>query len=164
MKFALLLSLSFFLVSIAQAGDAGCGLGSVVISKNSKLLQLFAVTTNNTFFSQVFGITSGTSNCSSSGLVSNDKQIQYFVEVNQDDLAREMAQGEGEKLNTLATLHGCKSAGAQKSFAQYTQKSYARIFTAADITSTTVINNLEGELAHADAWANECEAIRVSGL
>jgi hypothetical protein len=65
------------------AGDAGCGLGSLIISKNSKALQIFAITTNWSFLSQPLGITSGTSNCSASSIVMNDKEIQYFVEVNQ---------------------------------------------------------------------------------
>ncbi len=33
---------SLFGTSAFAAGDAGCGLGSMIISKNSKLLQLFA--------------------------------------------------------------------------------------------------------------------------
>ncbi|MGZ5280029.1 MAG: DUF3015 family protein, partial [Pseudobdellovibrionaceae bacterium] len=88
------------IVSSVLAGDAGCGLGSVIIQKNSKLLQLLAMTTNHSLFTQPLGITSGTSGCSSSGIVMNDKQMEYFVEVNHRDLSREMAQGQGEKLNT----------------------------------------------------------------
>ena len=67
-----------FAGSFAFAGDAGCGLGGMLIKSNTKLMQLFAVTTNGTLGSQTFGITFGTSGCSASGLVQNDKQIQYF--------------------------------------------------------------------------------------
>lgn len=125
------------------AGDAGCGLGSLIISKNSKLLQLFAATTNGTFGSQTFGITSGTSNCSSSGLVSNDKEIEYFVEVNQDDLSREMAQGHGEKLTTLAALHGCNTEASIKSFGTKAQSHYLEIVPSADTNAVDMARNLK---------------------
>lgn len=145
MKFiAIIFALAF--AQFSMAGDAGCGLGSMVISKNSKLLQLFALTTNGTFSSQIFGITSGTSNCSASGLVMNDKEVQYFVEVNQSDLSREMAQGQGEKLNTLASMHGCKSVAGQAAFANMTKASYTQILPSAQIPATELVSNLNEQI------------------
>ena len=131
----------------ALANDAGCGLGSMLISKNSKLLQLFALTTNGSSASQAFGITSGTSGCSASGFVSNDKQIEYFVEVNQDDLSREMAQGSGEKLSVLAQLNGCSSKDAQSAFAEMTQKSFEKIIPADSIQANELVQNLKKEMS-----------------
>ena len=96
-SFFTILFLGTVMSATTMAGDAGCGLGGMLIKSNTKLLQLFAVTTNGTFFSQTLGITFGTSDCSAKGLVLNDKQIQYFVEVNHSDLIREMAQGYGSK-------------------------------------------------------------------
>jgi len=136
--FALLTSGTAF-----AAGDAGCGLGSLIISKNSKLLQLFAATTNGTFGSQTFGITSGTSNCSSSGLVNNEKEIDYFVEVNHDDLSREMAQGHGEKLTTLAALHGCSSEATIKAFGSKAQSHFEQIVPAAGTNGVDMARNLK---------------------
>lgn len=129
--------------SAFAVGDAGCGLGSVIITKNSKLMQLFAVTTNGTFGSQTFGITSGTSNCSARGFVMNEKQIQYFVEVNESDLKREMAQGHGEKLATLAALHGCSNEAAVESFGARTQSSYQEIVPSAKTSAVDVVHNLK---------------------
>lgn len=128
-----------FLSTVSFAGDAGCGLGSMIISKNSKLLQLFALTTNGSSFSQAFGITSGTSNCSASSIVMNDKQIEYFAESNQIDLTREMAQGQGEKLNTLAALYGCTDKTA---FAKLTQGSFSQIVTHENIPAHEMVKNL----------------------
>ncbi len=139
------------------AGDAGCGLGSVVISKNSKLLQLFAMTTNATSFSQGFGITSGTSGCSSSGIVKNDRQIDYFVEVNQDDLTREMAQGNGEKLTTLAALHGCQTKESQQMFSHWTQQSYDKILPTLETTSVELTKNLEKEFSQSSSVVQACK-------
>ena len=93
--------------SFAQAQDAGCGLGSMIIQENTKVMQILAATTNGIAGNQTFGISSGTSNCKSQQMVRNDKAIQYFTEANQADLSREMAQGQGEKLQTLAALYGC---------------------------------------------------------
>ncbi len=128
------------------AGDAGCGLGSLIISKNSKLLQLFAMTTNSVLLTQPLGITSGTSGCSSSGLVSNEKQMQYFVEINNDDLSRQMARGEGEKLEVLALLSGCQDAEAQKQFSAMTKASYNQIYSSSDVKPEDVIANLKAQI------------------
>jgi hypothetical protein len=146
----------------ALAGDAGCGLGSLVIQRNSKILQLFAMTTNATFLSQAFGITSGTSGCSASGLVQNDKQIDYFVEVNQDDLTREMAQGEGEKLSTLAALHGCQSKEAQQTFSHWTQQSYEKIFPSVSTTAPQIVLNLKTELKGSPDVARVCTGVATN--
>lgn len=133
--------------SAFASGDSGCGLGSLIISKNSKLLQLLSMTTNSYFFTQPLGITFGTSGCSSSGLVMNDKQIQYFVEVNQEELSREMAQGHGEKLETLALLKGCTTSSSQKAFAGFTQSSYSQILPAANTSAVDMVQNLNSQMA-----------------
>lgn len=140
----LLLSLSLLLSSQAFAvGDAGCGLGSMIFKKNSKLIQLLAVTTNASFYSQTFGITSGTSNCSASGFVMNDKQIQYFVEVNQEDLSREMAQGHGNKLTTLAALHGCVEDSKIEAFSSRAQSHYQEILPSSKTNAVDMVKNLK---------------------
>jgi hypothetical protein len=155
MKLFIVALISVFSFS-AFAGDAGCGLGSMLIQKNSKLLQLFALTTNGSFFSQGFGITSGTSGCSASGLVMTDKQIQYFVEVNQEDLSREMAQGRGDKLATLALLNGCANEGSQKEFANFTQKSYSKIVPSANVSASEMVSNLKSQMGSNNELSQMC--------
>lgn len=140
----------------SQAGDAGCGLGSLIISKNSKGLQLFAMTTNASFSSQPLGITSGTSGCSASGLVMNEKEVQYFVEVNQEELSREMAQGHGEKLYTLASMKGCSSEVSQKAFSTFTQSSYSQIIPAANTSAVDMVRNLNSAFSNQGDLAQLC--------
>lgn len=152
------------LSSVSFAGDSGCGLGAVVIQKNSKLLQLLSLTTNQVLFTQPLGITSGTSGCSSSGIVKNDQQMEYFVEVNHDDLTREMAQGRGEKLSTLAVLNGCKSSESQAAFAQMTQKSFGKIIPAAGTPAPEMVQNLRKEISASNELAKACEFAQVSSL
>jgi hypothetical protein len=154
---ALFFTLLIFIGAIASANDAGCGLGNVIIQRNSKGLQLLAWTTNGVLFTQPLGITSGTSGCSSNGLVQNDKQIEYFVEVNHDDLSREMALGQGEKLSTLAQLHGCGTSEAQTAFAQMTQSSFDQIVPSADVAPSTLVQNLKGQLGQHEKVAALCQ-------
>ena len=141
----------------AHAADAGCGLGSVIIQRNSKVLQLLAMTTNSFFFTQPLGITSGTSGCSASGLVMADKEVQYFVEVNQEDLSREMAQGHGEKLATLANMKGCGSNQAQMAFGNFAQKSYERIIPSANTSAVDMVKNLNNEMSSQNELTQLCK-------
>ena len=142
-----IIELSILLVSTSGfAADSGCGLGSVIIQKNSKLLQLFSWTTNGIFFTQPLGITSGTSGCSANGLVNNDKQMQYFVEINNDDLAREMARGEGEKLQVLAQLSGCRDTDGQKNFMEMTKKSFGTIYPSSNEAAENVVARIKSEM------------------
>ena len=134
---------SLFLGSAAFASDSGCGLGSMIIKENTKVMQVLAATTNASFGSQTFGITFGTSNCSASGLVMNEKQIQYFVEVNQQELQREMAQGHGEKVSTLAALAGCSTSAQINSFNTAAQSAFKTIVPSAKTTSVDFVNNLK---------------------
>ena len=103
---AVLLSLAG---SVAHAqgkgyGMAGCGLGSLLFGNdNSKLMQILAATTNGTFASQTFGITSGTSNCVEGGVVKAEREQAAFAEVNFQDLKRNMAAGGGEYLASFST-------------------------------------------------------------
>ena len=144
---SLLIACALILSNSAFAKDAGCGLGGMLIKSNTKLMQLFAVTTNGSFGSQTFGITFGTSDCSASGLVKNDQQIQYFVEVNQEDLTREMAQGHGEKLMTLAVLNGCTQDAQAALFASKVQSSFGEIVPSAKASASDIVNNLKASSA-----------------
>jgi hypothetical protein len=140
---SLLVVLSLFVgSSFAMANDAGCGLGGMLIKSNTKLMQVFAVTLNGTGM-QTIGITFGTSGCTASGIVKNDKQIQYFVEVNQEELTREMAQGHGEKLSTLAALNGCSSSEQISSFNSQAQSSFRSIVPSAKTSSVDFVNNMK---------------------
>ena len=134
---------TLLLGSFAYAGDAGCGLGGMLIKSNAKLPQLGATLLNGTFGSQTFGITFGTSGCSASGIVKNDKQIQYFVEVNQAELTREMAQGRGEKINTLAALNGCMTQEQITAFNTKAQAAFKTIVPEAKTTAVDFVNNLK---------------------
>jgi hypothetical protein len=91
-------------------GTAGCGLGSLVFGNQKGIVQIFAATTNGTFGSQTFGITTGTSNCADTG--GGMASIKSFTETNREALAKDMSRGQGETLKNLAVLAGCADASA----------------------------------------------------
>jgi hypothetical protein len=127
MKFCVAIALcaSSSLFAGAKYGSAGCGLGSLVFGDQKGFVQVFAATTNATFYSQTFGITSGTSNCTDDGVAMIDKEKQYFSEANFESLKQEMAQGQGENLTAYASLFGCSSTA----FATSMQGNYSKVFT-----------------------------------
>lgn len=141
-----------------KANDSGCGLGSMIIKENTKLMQILAATTNGSTGSQVFGITSGTSNCRAQNFVMREKAVQYFAEVNRDDLSREMAEGRGEKLETLAELYGCP-AHAEPEFAKRIQHSYDKIVPTSDTPVSEMIRNLNYEISNDEKLVKTCTLI-----
>lgn len=83
--------------------DVGCGVGSQIwAGQSGKAPKLLAATTNGVFFNQMIGVTFGTLGCSGNGKVT--AQAVTFTHENAEALARDMAVGEGENLNTLAEL------------------------------------------------------------
>ena len=110
----------------AAYGAAGCGIGSLVFGDSPGIIQVFAATTNGIAGSQTFGITSGTSNCASTG--SAALMQETFVSMNQSSLSRDVAAGQGEYLTTLSVLLGCET-GANEVFAASMKENHAKIFT-----------------------------------
>jgi hypothetical protein len=122
-------------------GPAGCGLGSLIFEPNSGFTQVFAATTNGTFFSQTFGITSGTSNCvdTSGGTAS----AKAFIQTNRTAIAKDIARGQGETIKSLRRLGGCaddRAVGASL------QKSFERVFPSAAMSDADVGNSVVGAL------------------
>jgi hypothetical protein len=118
-------------------GPAGCGLGSLIFEPNSGFTQVFAATTNGTFGSQTFGITSGTSNCA--GGSGGSASAKAFVETNRVALAKDIARGRGETIDSLAKLAGCSASGAVGSSLQ---QRFDQIFTDASASDSQVSDNV----------------------
>jgi len=108
-------------------GMAGCGLGSLIFGPdNEPVAQVLAATTNGTFATQTFGITSGTSNCVDGGVIRAEREQAAFAEVNFDDLKRNMAAGGGEYLRSFSSLLGCEES-ARPAFFKMTQDRFEAI-------------------------------------
>lgn len=129
-------------VSFAASNSVGCGLGSQLFDGQSGIFsQSLAVITNGSFGNQTFGISSGTLGCAQDGTVEASVRVPMFVGSNLDALARDMAQGQGESLDSLAALMGIGSAD-KSTFFNVTKSNHARIFAAANTTSGDVLDSL----------------------
>ena len=122
--------------SVAHAdpyGTAGCGLGSMVFGNDKGLVQVLAATTNGTFGTQTFGITSGTSNCGDTG--GGTASAKAFIETNREAFAKDVARGQGETIANLSALAGCSDSTAVGSTLQ---GSFSAIFPDASVADTAV--------------------------
>ena len=150
---------SLFLLPVsvfaAGYGAAGCGLGSMVFGQKKGIEQVFAATTNGTFGSQTFGITFGTSNCGDHGLVKLSKEREVFAQENYTSLVKEMAQGKGENLSTLASLYQCPAAKHQE-FGTMVQEKFDSLVASDQTTSTELLSQLENQLTRHPTLANSC--------
>ncbi len=127
----------------SEYGMAGCGFGSIVMGKDS---QISAATTNATSLSQPFGISSGTSNCTTSNRVSMEDVQKEFISDNFETLSKEISQGNGESLRAFAGTFGCRESAVPE-FGVQMQRSYQKIFSspgsiaALDIIREEILSN-----------------------
>ena len=113
-------------VTTAGYGLAGCGLGAIIIGPKPGFMQLFAATSNATFASQTFGITTGTSECGR-GAIAYEMEQRTYLTHNIEGVQKDIAAGKGEKLANLAYLMGC-SADSVEAFGSAAQQNYGQIF------------------------------------
>jgi len=123
--------------SARNYGMAGCGLGSIVMGPKGS--QISAATTNGTSYTQFFGITTGTSNCAEDGVAMKDAETRSFAEANFETIRQEMAQGQGENLQVLASLMGCNQA----TFGANVRSQYGSIFDRSDVTADVMLDRVE---------------------
>lgn len=122
-------------------GEAGCGLGSMAFGNQSGMVQVLAATTNGLFFTQTFGITSGTSNCDSS--VRGQLGAKVFIEGNREALAKDAARGGGETIDTLTMLAGCKDARA---VGATLQRRFTELFPSQSASDEQISSSVMGAL------------------
>jgi hypothetical protein len=158
-KFLLTILIGFFLTASSSIfarsyGMAGCGLGSIVLGSQNNFLQVSAATTNGTSYSQMFGITSGTSNCTEDGVVKKERTREIFVRLNYESLEQEVATGKGEKLDTLASLFGCDQN--RDKFQSMTKSNYGKLFSP-DQTPSTLVLTIKNEINKDEVLKSSCK-------
>ena len=149
MKKVLLISMVLFLMAsgIAFAGETrencGCGLGTILFDDGADGLvqQVLAATTNGSFGTQTFGISSGTLECNQPSSFASNEQLNNFVADNMDNLAKDAAMGQGEYVDTLAVLMGVSSS-RRAEFSQMLQENFSNIFTDGSVSHVEVIENI----------------------
>ena len=124
----------------------GCGLGKLAWSdyshQKSIAPQVMMATTNGTFGSQTFGISSGTSGCTNDGTIMAQHKVSVFAAANYDSLSQEMARGGGEHLASLAELMGIPAESRPEFFA-LAQGQYAGLVRSGDTTPAAMIETLQ---------------------
>lgn len=147
------------LMGVAQVGVAaalgnpdtgpGCGLGKLAWSdyggQKQIAPQVFMATTNGTFGSQTFGISSGTSGCTNDGVIMKNKHVNLASGAF-DSLKQEMAQGGGEHLAALATLLGIP-VEEQPTFFSLVQEKYASLVQSEETTPSTMVQTIQAAIA-----------------
>ena len=112
---------------MAENNGPGCGLGNQVWKGKTGLLAHISAATTNGTGSQTFAITSGTLGCNQNAIVYNDLEKKAFVAFNTDDLAKDVAQGNGSHLASLASLIGIEEQD-KTAFFSHTQNNFETIF------------------------------------
>lgn len=141
-KFLVSIAAVVALSSSAMAGvnsQTGCGLGSLIIKDDSTAIMLaLQATTNGIFGNQTFGITSGTLGCRKTQFVMNER-AEEFVASNMDQLAKEIAIGHGESVDTLAEL---LKISDKATFSASLQANYNSIYASQNATMADVLDNI----------------------
>ena len=148
MKKLLVLALLLLVASPVLAGQArsntGCGLGSLLWegkADGSVISQTLQATTNGIFGNQTFGITSGTLGCDQpANIIKNDRMLAFTAD-NMDLLARDIAAGKGENLDTLAELMEVPVA-ERPVFAATLQANFDKIFVTGEETAGVVLDRI----------------------
>lgn len=148
------------LAMVAQGGIAlaagtpdtgpGCGLGKLAWQNyphaKTKGAQILMATTNGSFGTQTFGISTGTMGCTDDGRWWAEQKATMFAELNTDALAQEMAQGRGEHLASMATLLGVPQQQHEAFFAM-AQGRYATMVSSGDLSPASMVKTLNEGIA-----------------
>ncbi len=146
--FSIAAAAAIALASVPASADnnIGCGLGTILWEGNDDLvIQVFGATTNSMFF-QTFGISSNTFGCKRNQVITTEYRVNMFAGANIDGLARDMAVGGGENLETLATLMEVEEADRPALYA-LTKQNFAALFPSDDVTAGDLLTNLDRLMA-----------------
>jgi len=140
MTLFVLLSSSAF---AASYGPQGCGLGSIVFTDNSSLVdQVLGATTNGLSGNQTFGMTSGTSNCELDGAGGQAQAV--FIKANRVSLANDIARGNGDTLASLSRMYGCSNHTA---IGSSLQANYEVIFPSERVSAYEIQSKISNIIA-----------------
>jgi hypothetical protein len=141
----------------AFASATGCGMGSMVFTRNSVVSQSFAASTNITGigYSLSTGSTGVSSNCKVDSFIMKDQEKIYYVESNYRHLEEEMAQGKGENLAAFAQLFGCGS-DLTPTFGEMTRENYRSIFRSKNASPSDVLDSVEAQVRAHPVLSKSC--------
>jgi len=107
----------------------GCGIGQQVFAGQTGLgAHVLAYTSNTTIFAnQLFGLSFDSLGCDGETVVSADFQRNVFVASNFDNIAKDIAQGGGDHLQSLAVMLDIEATDTEK-FYKLAQANFDSLF------------------------------------
>lgn len=131
-------------MSAAKAdNDIGCGVGTMVLEGKQGAIYKLAASWLNGVTMQSISITFGLVNCGSlNDTITASARTRHFAANSFDNLARDMALGEGESLDTLAALLDVPEAN-RPAFARFAQSHYDSLFPNGQVTSDEMLETLD---------------------
>lgn len=139
----------------AADSSSGCGMGWEIAPKQS----LFSSSTRslvNATFSNTIGMTLGTSGCAKHSIVKNDAKGIHFAEANLNQLAVEMARGNGEFLVSFSEVFGCQNSRA---FGSMVQAHYETVLPSEKTSGVELYNNVKAQIKNNASLASSCSLI-----
>ena len=138
----------FSIASIAYAGaqtdkNCGCGLGTLLFKDKSDGLisQICAATTNGTSGNQTFGITSGTLGYEKFTSIALKERLNIFAADNMDNIAADIAAGQGETLEAIADLAEVPEKNRADLYAML-QDNFDLIYPSAQVNNEEVVQKI----------------------
>jgi len=126
--------------SAVFADNVGAGLGRKLLSGSSgKVMELVGTCLNATSGNGTFAITSGTSGYHEGAVIGMSEEVRTFVAQNMDNLATDMAKGEGEYLDTLAVI---MEIGDKAEFNTKMKANFSNIYTSYGVSAEQVTENI----------------------
>lgn len=141
----MMMSSTGFANTVAQ--DCGCGLGKVLIGEKEGLVwNLLGTCLNGTCGNQTFGMTTGTLGCDYGGKLVMNEKVNIFVADNMDNLAADIASGQGESLDALAEIAQISAENKGKVFVAL-QANFDSIYPNAEVSHKHVVTSISDIIA-----------------
>ncbi|MFN3712410.1 MAG: DUF3015 domain-containing protein [Alcanivoracaceae bacterium] len=124
------------------AGGPGCGWGNMLFEGQSGLpMHLLATLVNGTSGNATFGMTTGTNGCDTSGSLSYSGKSLLSMTGVLEEVAMDMATGQGEALTALSVSLGVDSSD-RAHFNKVMHENFSVIFSRDDVTAGEVADQI----------------------
>jgi hypothetical protein len=128
--------------SAVAPGGPGCGWGNMVFEGKSGLpVHLIATIVNGTSYNKTFGMTTGTNGCDTSGALTYGGQSLLAMNGVLEEVAMDMAAGEGEALTALSVSMGIP-AEDRSHFNNVMHDNFSAIFSSEEVTAGDVMESI----------------------
>jgi hypothetical protein len=119
--------------------DVGCGLGTKFMEGKTGLVSHVLASCTNAYTLQSVSLTFNMFGCDGTGKVTADADLRKFAANHIDQLARDIARGEGESLSAFAHLLALP-AEQHGAFGAFTQAHFVDLFPNDGVTSNEMID------------------------